>query len=69
MEKYLTPEQTAELAGTTKAALAQLRYTGGGPTFRRPTPRKIVYLESDVRAWLEGNAFTRTDQPLASPAA
>jgi hypothetical protein len=70
MEKYLSPEEAAALIpGMTKAALAQLRYAGGGPAYLKPTPRKVVYRESDVRAWLDANVFTRTDQQLASPAA
>lgn len=69
MDNYLSPKQAAALIpGMTKAALAQLRYTGGGPAFLKPTPRKVVYRESDVRAWLDANVFTRTDQRLAGPA-
>ena len=42
MEKYLSPEQVCELIpGMTKGALAQLRYAGGGPQYRKPTPRTV----------------------------
>jgi predicted DNA-binding transcriptional regulator AlpA len=57
MGKYLSPEQVAELVpGMTKGALAQLRFTGKGPRYRKPTPKKVVYLESEVIDWIEGTA-------------
>lgn len=63
MDNYLSPEQAAALIpGMTKAGLAQLRYAGGGPAYLKPTPRKVVYKESIVRAWIEANVYTRTDQ-------
>lgn len=61
MEKYLTPDQVCDLVpGMTKSNLAQLRFTGKGPKFLKPTPRTVVYRESDVIAWLEGSERTST---------
>ena len=55
----MTPAEVAQLIpGMTKANLAQLRYAGGGPKFLKPTPRTVVYRETDVLEWL--NAAERT---------
>jgi hypothetical protein len=60
-DKYLSPEQVCEiLPGMTKGSLAQLRFTGKGPRYRKPTPKTIVYLESEVLAWVEGSARSGT---------
>jgi len=63
VEKYLTPKQVCEelLPGMTPTLLAQLRYNGTGPEYFAPTPRKILYSEERVRAWVESSARTRTD--------
>ena len=61
MEKYLTPEQVTQLVpGMTRTNLAQLRFTGKGPVFLKPTPRTVVYRERDILAWLEGSERTST---------
>ena len=62
MEKYLSPDQVCALVpGMTKGALAQLRFSGrGGPVWLKPTPKKVVYQESDVIAWLDRSARSRT---------
>ncbi|WP_349864141.1 hypothetical protein [Leifsonia sp. WHRI 6310E] len=63
MTKYLKPDQVCELIpGMTKGNLAQLRFTGKGPKFLKPTPRTVVYREDDVVSWLEGTEQTRTDR-------
>ena len=57
MNTYLSPEQVCEMVpGMTKGALAQLRFTGKGPRYRKPTPKTVVYLESEVIDWVEGSA-------------
>ena len=61
MEKYLSPQEVCELIpGMTRQGLAQLRFSGKGPKYRNPTPRKILYLESEVREWVEASARTQT---------
>lgn len=60
-EVYLTPAQVALLIpGMTKAALAQLRYRGLGPTYLKPTAKLVLYRRDDVIHWLERSAFTST---------
>ncbi|TFC78161.1 hypothetical protein E3O45_05980 [Cryobacterium sp. TMS1-20-1] len=57
MNKYLSPEQVCQLIpGVTKGSLAQMRFNGIGPRYRKPLPKTVVYLESEVIAWLEGSA-------------
>lgn len=59
--EYLTPKQTAErFPMFTVAHLAQLRYTGSGPKYLRPTPRRIIYRLSDVIEWIESSERTGT---------
>ena len=57
MPLYLTPDQVTQmLPGVSRAHLAQLRFTGGGPMFRKPTPKTVLYVESEVIAWVESTA-------------
>lgn len=59
--KLLTPEDVCALIpGMTKGNLNQLRYAGGGPKFLKPTPRVVVYRESDVLEWLNRSERTST---------
>lgn len=60
---FISPEEVAEITGMKVAALAQLRFTGKGPRFYKPTPRRVLYKRSEVLAWIEGTAHLRTDQP------
>lgn len=63
--KYLTPDQVCQIVpGMTKSNLSQLRYTGKGPKFLKPTPRTVVYRESDIIAWLEASERTSTAQAV-----
>jgi hypothetical protein len=58
---YLTPDQVCALVpGMTKTNLAQLRFTGKGPKFLKPTARTVVYREADVIDWLEASERTST---------
>jgi hypothetical protein len=63
----LTPEHLCEiLPGMTTTKLAQLRFTGNGPRYFKPTGRTIIYSMSDVMAWLESTARTATfDEDVA----
>ncbi|MDY7529940.1 MULTISPECIES: hypothetical protein [unclassified Cryobacterium] len=40
----------------TKGSLAQLRFTGKGPRYRKPTPKTVIYVESEVIDWIEVSA-------------
>ncbi|TFC03631.1 helix-turn-helix transcriptional regulator [Cryobacterium mannosilyticum] len=57
MATYLSIAQVCEMIpGMTKGTLSQLRFRGEGPKYRKPTPRNVVYLESEVIEWVEGTA-------------
>ncbi len=61
MNEYLSPEQVCDLLpGMTKSALAQLRFTGKGPAYRAPTPKRILYKRQDVIDWIESSSRTQT---------
>lgn len=60
-EEYLTPTQATEvIPGMTVGHLAQLRFTGVGPKFLKPTPRKVLYRRRDLIEWLEASERTST---------
>ncbi|ERK70318.1 hypothetical protein N136_03348 [Leifsonia aquatica ATCC 14665] len=58
--EFIQPAEVVELTGLSVAALAQLRYHGKGPRFYKPTPRTVLYKRTEVLAWLEASAQTRT---------
>jgi hypothetical protein len=58
---YLSPEQVEALVpGMTKGKLAQLRFTGKGPRYRKPTPKTVLYVAADIYAWIEDSARSGT---------
>jgi hypothetical protein len=58
---YLSPEQVEALVpGITKGKLAQLRFTGKGPRYRKPTPRTVLYTSADISDWIENSARSGT---------
>ena len=60
-EPYISDDDVvSRMLGMTKGNLAQLRYTGKGPKFYKPSPRVVLYKWSDVQAWIEGHAQMRT---------
>lgn len=57
----LSPEQVTQLVpGTTKNYLAQLRHLGRGPTYLKPSPRKVLYRRDDVMAWIDASERSGT---------
>lgn len=63
MPRYLSPEQVCELVpGMTVANLKDLRASGKGPRYSKPTGDRghiTLYREDDVVAWVEA-AFVST---------
>ena len=61
--RYLSPEQVCELVpGMTVANLKDLRASGKGPRYSKPTGDRghiTLYREADVVAWVEA-AFVKT---------
>ena len=66
-DRYLAPEDVCQLIpGMTRANLAQLRFRGAGPRFRKPTPKTVVYLESEVIEWVESTVRRGTGEALSA---
>ncbi|MFJ2544377.1 helix-turn-helix transcriptional regulator [Microbacterium sp. NPDC087589] len=64
---YLTPQQVCDLIpGMTVGGLAQLRFKGTGPTYLKPTARKVLYRPADITDWLDGTARTWTGEARAA---
>jgi len=67
VEKYLSPDQVVALVpGLSKGALTQLRYLGKGPRYRKPTPKTVLYAESEVIEWIESSARTGTQAEVSA---
>ena len=50
-EPYISDDEVvSRMPGMTKGNLAQLRYTGKGPKFYKPSPRVVLYKWSDEDA-------------------
>ena len=58
--QLLTPAEAGTLLGLTPAALAQLRYTGGGPAFIKLTAKAVRYQQCDLDAWIAGKKRANT---------
>lgn len=60
MPVYLSPDQVAALLpGLSRGLLAQLRFRGEGPSYRKPTPKTVLYVEDEVVLWVEASRHTR----------
>lgn len=59
-EDFMTPSVVTEITGMSERTLASLRYTGTGPRFYQPTRKTILYRRSEVLAWVEASAKTRS---------
>ena len=62
-DDFIRPAVVGDITGLTVGALAQLRYQGTGPRFYKPTPKTVLYKRSEVVAWVEASAQTRTGSP------
>ena len=56
----LTPAEASAQLGLTQGALAQLRYTGGGPLFIKLTAKAVRYRQSDLDAWIAERSHSST---------
>ena len=62
---YLTPTDVEREFGFTRAHLAQMRFQGDGPRYRKPTPRKVLYTRADIIEWIEASARSSTVERTA----
>lgn len=62
---YLSPADVCErVPGMSETLLAQMRWRGDGPPFVKPSPRKVVYSESSLLAWLREREQTSTRESI-----
>lgn len=52
MNDIMTIAEACNYLRMTKGALAQLRYTGKGPRYLKPTPRTVLYKREWCDEWL-----------------
>ena len=63
---YKTPDDLiVKLPGTSRGYWAQLRYTGKGPRFFKPSPKVVLYDEKDVDDWIQKSARIQTGESAA----
>lgn len=59
----LTPQAVCELIpGMTKTKLAQMRFSGTGPAYYKPTAKTVVYDRDTVLAWLSSTMRIGTSE-------
>jgi hypothetical protein len=51
-EELLTEKEAAEFCGLEAGYFRNLRRTGHGPRFVRPSPHATLYRKADLEAWL-----------------
>ncbi|WP_323985933.1 helix-turn-helix transcriptional regulator [Microbacterium plantarum] len=65
-KRYLSPEQVCELIpGMTVANLKDLRASGKGPAYFKPTGERghvTLYSEADIICWVEAKRVTTREQ-------
>lgn len=61
-----TPKEAAVYLRTTTGALAQLRYTGGGPRFVKAGPKRVLYRQHDIDEWLDAQTRTITGEGISA---
>lgn len=63
MESYLSPKEVCQvIPGMTEGLLAQMRFRGDGPPYIEASPRRRVYSESSLHAWLAARERTSTSR-------
>ena len=61
IDRYLSPKEVCDLIpGMSERLLHAMRFRGDGPPFIAASPRKRVYAEASVRAWLASRETTST---------
>lgn len=62
-EKFLSPADVAQLVPSLSVrTLRELRASGLGPRYFKPTEKTVVYVEADVRAWVRSKVHTTREQ-------
>jgi len=68
LNEYLTTAEYERLRGLKQGSARAERVRGGGPTYLKPTLRRVLYKKSAVIEWLERRSFTSTSDEKAQRA-
>lgn len=50
---WLTSEEAAAFIALTPGTLANWRSRGIGPKYAKPSPKRVLYRDTDLEAWVE----------------
>lgn len=60
---WLSPaDVAARVPGVTVANLQELRKKGLGPRYHKPTPKIVVYSQTDIDEWVERSVVNTREQ-------
>jgi len=60
---YLQVEDVADLLGCSKRTIHERARLGQIPHRRPPSARRLLFVESEIRAWLDGAALETVELP------
>lgn len=63
---FLTPKEAAAYLRVSQSYLDKLRVYGGGPSFARLSPRKVVYERPKLDEWARIHTFKSTSEYAAT---
>jgi hypothetical protein len=66
MQQFLDTKEAAKHVRLSTATLERLRVTGGGPTFIKPIPTRVVYDVVDLDVWMRGRRRNSTSESQAA---
>jgi hypothetical protein len=66
MSQFLYTKEAAKHVRLSTATLERLRVTGGGPTFIKPIPTRVVYDVTDLDAWMRARRQQSTSENQAA---
>lgn len=71
MEEYLRVDELSSRIKFSRQSIYNLIYKKTfimGKHYFKPTPKKILFKWSEVRAWIEGSSNTKNETPVDEPA-
>jgi hypothetical protein len=66
MNQFLDTREAAKHVRLSTATLERLRVTGGGPTFIKPIPTRVLYDVTDLDAWMWARRQQSTSENQAA---
>jgi hypothetical protein len=66
MNQFLDTKEAAKHVRLSTATLERLRVTGGGPTFIKPIPTRVLYDVTDLDAWMWARRQQSTSENQAA---